>query len=289
MMGGTAITGMLYSVVAFLFFTCFDTTTKYLSQEFSVFQIMAVEFAVATLLLLFTVFMDKTRPARDLLRVGSWRLHLARGVTQIIGQSLVFIALPHLTLAEFYVIVFCMPMMVSLFSSLTLKEKITWPLLLGLGVGFVGVIIALRPDQGIDFWTIIAFAGMAVLAASLVILRRMMASETPNSAAISTSAFLAVGSLLATLFVYKDMPWNAFMLMTLGGVLFAVAQFMLTRAYQLAPAGLASMPQFLQLIFGAGAGYLVFGDKPNGWIYLGGAVVIGANVFLILAQRRQKA
>jgi drug/metabolite transporter (DMT)-like permease len=278
------VLGILLSATAFLFFTCFDTASKFLSRDYSVFQIMSVEFLTATaLLVLFAVLKNRNNPERRTLVMNRPSLHLLRGIVQVLGQSLVFLAIPHLSLAEFYVIIFCMPIITVLKVGWFLKERpaaFIWPVL---AVNFLGVLIALRPDQGMNLWALVALAGTVLLAGSLVVLRKMMESETPEMAAITASAALALGALAVTPFVYKSVAAADFALMLLGGALFAPAQIMLSTAFRLAPAALASPPQFLQLVYGALGGYIVFGDVPTLWIYVGGATVIAANVFLLFA------
>ena len=279
------VLGILLSAAAFLFFTGFDTASKFLARDYSVFQIMGVEFATATVLLVFfAILKNGNKAEQQTLRMNRPSLHLLRGIIQILGQSLVFLAIPHLSLAEFYVIVFCMPIITVLQVGWFLQERspaFVWPVL---AVNFAGVLIALRPDQGVNPWALVALAGAVLLSGSLVVLRKMMESETPEMAAITTSAALAMGALAVTPFVYKAVAARDFALMMLGGALFAPAQIMLSNAFRLAPAALASPPQFLQLVYGAVGGYIVFGDRPTLWIYIGGATVIAANAFLIFAQ-----
>ena len=118
-------------------------------------------------------------------------------------------------------------------------------------------------------------------------LRKMMESETPEMVAITACVALAMGALAVTPFVYKSVAAPDFALMVLGGALFAPAQIMLGTAFRLAPAALVSPPQFLQLVYGALGGYIVFGEIPTLWIYAGGATVIGANAFLLFAQHEK--
>ncbi len=203
---------------------------------------------------------------------------------QILGQSLVFLAIPHLSLPEFYVIVFSMPIITVLKVGWFLKERASAHIWTVLAVNFAGVLIAVRPDQDVNVWALVALAGTFVLASSLVVLRKMMETETAEMASLSTCVALALGTLAVTPFVYKSASLADLALMALGGALFVPAQIMLTTAYRLAPAALASPPQFLQLAYGAFAGYFVFGDVPSLWIYIGGATVIGANGFLLYTQ-----
>jgi drug/metabolite transporter (DMT)-like permease len=279
------IIGMLLSAAAFLFFTGFDTVSKFLADRYSVFQIMSVEFVTATALILaFALLKDWYKPGSNALRMGKPHLHLIRGGFLIAGQSLAYLAIPHLSLAEFYVIAFCMPAVTVLKAGWFLKERpdpYIWPVL---AANFAGVLIAMRPDLGLNLWALVALAGIVSLAAALVLLRWMSNTETAEMCSISAATALALGALAVTPFVYKPMEPGDFALAVLGGVLFAPAQILVVAAFRLAPVALASPPQFLQLAYGALAGYVVFGEVPGAAICIGGGIVIAANAALIYVE-----
>jgi drug/metabolite transporter (DMT)-like permease len=274
--------GMLFSALAFLFFTGFDTASKYLAGGYSVFQIMSVEFVIAAALI--SVYaLSKERASPGILRIGRPHLHVLRCGCQVAGQSLAFLAIPHLSLSEFYIIVFCMPAMAVLKAGWFLKERAAayvWPVL---GLNFAGVLIALRPDQGANWWALLAFSGIVLLAAGQVVLRVMARTETAEMTGITTTVALALGALVVTPFVYRPMELGDFALMALGGVLFAPAQMLLIAAFRIAPVAMVAPPQFLQIVYGAIAGYLVFGDVPTVAVLAGGGMVIAANGVLIYA------
>ncbi len=266
----STVLGILLSAAAFLLFTCFDTASKFLSRDYSIFQVMFVEFTTATVLLvLFATLKDRNKVERRIWVMNRPRLHLLRGIVQILGQSLVFLAIPHLSLAEFYVIIFCMPIITVLKVGWFLKERpaaFIWPVL---AVNFIGVLIALRPDQGMGLWALVALAG-TVLSCGLV--RGSSQDDGKRNAGngvITASAALAMGALAVTPFVYKSVAAPDLALMLLGGALFAPAQIMLGTAFRLAPAALVSPPQFLQLVYGALGGYIVFGEIPTYRFMLG--------------------
>ncbi len=280
------ITGMLLSAAAFLLFTAFDTVSKYLSAETSIFQIMAVEFTTASALLVAFAFWK--RPGREAFRMRRPGLHAFRGVLQIAGQSLLYLAIPHLSLAEFYVIVFSMPIIAVAKASFFLKERAGGRVWILLALNFAGVLIALRPDRGASFWGLVALAGAFVMAGALVVLRKMAESETPEMTSVTSAAALAFAAVALTPFVYTPAAPQALALMMLAGALFAPAQIMIATAFRLAPAALAVPPQFLQLVYGAAAGYLVFGDTPGKWVLIGGGAVVASNVAMLFMQNRKR-
>jgi drug/metabolite transporter (DMT)-like permease len=280
-----AIWGMILSALAFVFFTSFDTLAKYLSADYSVFQIMAVSYTAGTVMLLAYTVLKHKQQTRTVLTIHRPELHVARGITQIVGQTCAYLALPHVSLAQFYVIIFTMPIIVVLVTSLTLKEKISFKVWAVLFINFIGVLIAVRPDQDMSIWTLVLCIGTFVLGCSLVLLRKMMATESSELTSITTIAALAAGAIVPALFIFQSMSMTALGWMLLGGVFCALSQILLSNAFRLAPAAYASPPQFLQLIYGAVAGYLVFGDVPSHWVYIGGLIVIIANVYLIVQQQ----
>lgn len=285
----SVVLGMVLSAIAFIFFTAFDTLAKYLTHSSSVFQIMSVSYTVGSILMVGYVLAKHKANSASVFKMQKPVLHLLRGFTQIIGQTCAYLALPHVSLAEFYVLIFTMPVIVIIVSSLTLKEHIKPFVWAALALNFVGVLIALRPDQSFNMWMLVLFAGTFVLACSLVLLRKMMQTESSEMTSITTTASLAVGAIIPALLVPSAMDVGMIGWMVLGGVFCCFAQLMLSSAYKLAPAAYASPPQFLQLIYGAVAGYLVFGEVPTMWIFIGGAIVIIANLFLILRPRFEQA
>lgn len=173
--------GMMVSAIAFVFFTAFDTTAKYVSQGYSVFQVMAVMFVISTLLMTVYAFAKHTSQTKTVLKIHRPHLHVIRGLAQIAGQTCAYLALPHVSLAEFYVVVFTSPIIVVLVSSIALKEKIASYVWLVLAVNFCGVLIALRPDESMNGWTLVLFIGTFMLSCSLVVLRKMMQTESSEA------------------------------------------------------------------------------------------------------------
>jgi drug/metabolite transporter (DMT)-like permease len=124
-------------------------------------------------------------------------------------------------------------------------------------------------------------------ATALVVLRRMTKTESNHAAAITVCLIMGLVALVPALFVFKMPDLYTILCMMGGGIFFAVAQRFLIKGCELAPVPLAGATQFLQLIYGAIIGYLVFNDQPSLWIFAGGAIVIAANLFLIFSENKK--
>jgi drug/metabolite transporter (DMT)-like permease len=288
MIASPAFLGMLLSACAYACFTAADTVTKYLAADYSIFQIMAVQYLFAALLLFVWPLIGKGREALKLFRMRRPRLYAERIFLHMLAQSLVFLALPHMPMSEFYIILFTMPIFVAVISPWLLKEKSSPALWLVILLSFIGTFIALRPE-GLTFWAGLAFLGAAAFSYTLIVLRRMAETETAEMTGFMICLGLGGLSVVPMLFYYTPMTVGGFLYMLLAGLFFTLAQITLTAAFRMAPAGLAAVPQFLQLVYGVMAGYLVFGHKPDMYVYIGGAVVIGANLWLIYLQNKKSA
>jgi drug/metabolite transporter (DMT)-like permease len=282
------ILGMVSSAFAYGCFTGADTVTKYLAEDYSVFQIMAGQYLLAALLFFGVTLVHKGGQARALFRMQRPGLHIKRIFVHMAAQSLVFLAVPHMQLSEFYIVLFTSPVFVALFAPLLLGEKSSRALWLVILCCFIGTFIALRPE-GLTLWAGLAFLGAVLFAYALILLRRMAATETAEMTVLMLCLGLGLLSLIPAAVAYRPMPLEHLWILLLGGVLFTCAQLGQVMAFRLAPANLAAVPQFLQLVYGIIAGYLVFGHQPDMYVYAGGLLVIGANLWLIRMQGRASA
>ncbi|HVY12045.1 MAG TPA: DMT family transporter [Alphaproteobacteria bacterium] len=279
--------GLLCSALAFGFFTLVDTISKVLLERYSPFETMGVTLFISSAVVFLFALATKGRDFKKEIRPHNKALHLWRGITQFLSSGLFCFALIHMPLAEFYVIVFLAPIFVALLSAAFLKEKLTPALVISTLVSFAGAVIALRPAQGFDIWALVAVAGSIMNAVVSLVLRKQAPGETALSPAMTVGAIVGVLSLVPAAFSFTMPDAKDAGLLLLAGILYACGQITVVRAFRLAPASLAVAPQFLQLVYGAITGFLVFGHVPSIWIYVGGAIVVGANLYLLYTQNKK--
>lgn len=284
----SAVQGMLLVAVSYIFFTGFDTTVKISAKTgLPVPEIMAVELLSAAFFLAFLTWIENPKKFRQEMQFQDKRLHLLRGVLNALANTLFFTGFTHMQLAEFYVILFLVPIWVALMSGWLLREKPSLQLIVCVLASFAGVLVAMHPGQGISPWALLVLAGTFSNAFAFIVLRKMSYTESTRAMAVSVCAVMGVWSLVLTLFLFKPVDMGQLPVMIAGGICFGIAQRFLVKGTSLAPAPVAAAAQFLQLIYGAIAGYMVFNDVPSVWIYAGGAIVIAANLYLLYTQNRK--
>lgn len=281
--------GLLFSTLTFALFSTNDAIMKALSRDIAVPQLLMTNYGLVAFLILLWSLIKQRGDVRTLFRFEKPRWHLVRGLVHAAGVGCLITGFSRLPMADVYVLLFMAPLLIAFFSAFILRERISLHLVVVLGVSFAGIIIAFRPSGLLNPDVLIAFLGVLGYVASILIMRYLAQSNSARAIMFSVNVLAASCLAVPTFFLFREV--NALQ----AGLLFVTALSSITsyalfiKACRLAPAALVSVPQFLQLIYGAVAGYVVFGDAPASSVYLGGALVIAANVYLLVVQRRKAA
>ena len=216
---------------------------------------------------------------RDL-RTGHLRLHFIRGFTGVTAMFCFFFTIAHIPLAEAVLVKMTVPFFLPLVAWLWLNDRIsghTWAAIL---LGFVGVGLILRADQGVvDPVMLVALAGAAIMSIAKVSIRRMAASEPPHRVVFYFSLFATLLSALLLLRV-QQMPTGTEMLwlLAIGSVAIA-GQFAMTTAYQLARPGQVGVYNYSAVVWAAFLGWLFWGETLVLTTVLGTLLIIGAGIW----------
>ncbi|SMF46680.1 Permease of the drug/metabolite transporter (DMT) superfamily [Tistlia consotensis] len=278
------LTGILLISGAFLLFTCLDTTAKYLSHSLPVLEIVWAR-SLGHLLLAGLLFLPQhgtqlvrsRRPGLQVLRSGF-----------LLGSTFFnFVALHFLQLSTTNAIQFSTPLLIAALSVPLLGEQVgrrRWTAIL---VGFLGVLIIVRPGLGLMHWAVSLSLCSAVCGSLYNITTRKVAGVDPAS----TSAVLApiVGVVLLSPIVpfvwLSPTHWLDWLLLCATGLFGGVGHYLLIVAHRLAPAPILAPFIYPQILYMMTAGYLVFGDIPDPWVGVGAAVVIASGLYLWYRER----
>ncbi len=213
-------------------------------------------------------------------------LVLLRGVLTALGSLFAWRAFALLPLADAYAILFLAPILVTAFSALFLGERVGARRWSAAAVGFLGVLLMVRPDFAVlGIGHLLALAAATLGAASFCVLKKIGDSET--SAAIllvlfaSIAAVAAPGAWLAWQpLAALDWAWLA-----LAGLLMGGGQAALVLATREAPASLVAPFQYSQMLWAVALGLWLFGDRPHGLLFVGMALVVGSGLYILRRER----
>jgi len=233
----------------------------------------------ATTLLLLTPFIWRAG------RAAFWNaprpgLQLARCVLSTGEVVLFFWAVRYLPLADAITFYLAGPIYVTALSALLLKESVGWRRWAAVLIGFLGVVIALRPSAAsLTLPALIALAG-SVCFALLMIVTRML-RDTHDAVLMSTqmaSTFM-FGAVAAPLSWVTPSLYDLMFLSGFGAVSVA-ALFSINRSLKLAPASVVVPYQYTMLVWAILLGYVVFGDVPDRFMLAGSAIIVAAGLYI---------
>jgi len=276
-----ALAGIALMLLAVWMFSFGDALGKYIVATYSVGQLLLLR-AAASLLLLSPAIWRQRAALRTIQRPG---LQLIRVVLSTLEVVAFFIATVYLPLADVITYYLAAPIFVTAASAIFLGEKVGWRRWSAIIVGFVGVMIALRPStQAVTWPAMIALAGSASFAALMIITRSLRG--TPDI--VLTSAQFCgtlVFGLIAAPFGWLTPSLPDFGLFVLAGCISICAAMCVNRSLKLAPASVVVPYQYTMIIWAVIFGYMVFGDIPSTEMLIGAAVIIAAGLYIFLRER----
>ncbi len=281
----------LLAIGAFTSWVCADTLVKLCSDALSVDQIITLNKFV--FLLMCAAFALRRKGFKEL-RTKKPGFHVLRGVVCCVNMAAVFFALKHLSLANFYTIAFTTPFMIACLSALVLKERPTPGVWAAIVAGFVGVVMAVRPDHyDPQAWPLLAV--FAMLASNLCLSLYSLTIKWGGRSESETALVFYPELLTFAVFLIYAMAWGVWpddignmVLAMVSGVFSGVAALMITAAYRRAMNAHVAPFHYTQIITGSLAGYLIWGDVPTGHTLAGATVIIASGLYVLRQGQKRR-
>jgi drug/metabolite transporter (DMT)-like permease len=200
-----------------------------------------------------------------------------------------FFALRHLQLDQATAIAFSTPFFVAALSGPMLGEWVNWRRWSAITVGFVGVLVVIRPSPESFNPAALLSVGAAVCYALYAITTRMLSRSDSNETTLFYSNIVGVVVLMPMLpFVWVS-PQDPLIvaLMALAGLFGGCGHYLFVRAHRLAPVSVLAPFTYTQLLWVIVLGYLVFGQVPSVWTLTGSAIVIVSGLYLLNRERQR--
>ena len=274
---GSAAAGIALMLVSIALFSINDALGKWLLATYTVAQLLLVRSVAALVLLL--PFIARAGIA-GFARAPRPGLQLVRIALSTIEVAMFFWAVSYLPLADTVTFYLAGPIYVAALSVLLLGERVGWRRWVAVVVGFVGVLLALRPSAAtLTLPALIALSGSLFFALLMIVTRLLR--DTPNTVLITGQI---VGTLLLGLAI-APFGWVApstldLTLMSLFGVVSIVALACVNLSLKLAAASVVAPYQYSLIVFAIVLGYLVFGDVPDVLTLVGATVIVAAGLYI---------
>ncbi|MBX2856642.1 MAG: DMT family transporter [Rhodobacteraceae bacterium] len=221
-----------------------------------------------------------------LLRTKRLGLYGRRAVVGMVAMIAGFASVTLIPLAEATALNFTAPLFVTVLAVFVLGERIRLHRTGALVIGFLGVLVVLQPGLGGGAGALLSLgAGLALLSAvciaiSSLMVKRLTSTEPPEAIALWMVVMMTPATLIPALFVWSWPSWEGMFWLICLAAAGTLAHLCWTRACAIAELSQIQPIEFVKLPFAGLIGYLVFGEAPTIWVWLGGGAIFASTAYI---------
>lgn len=275
--------GIVWALAAALAFSCMQVAIKEAGQDLTVWQILVIRSAFALVFISPAIW----RVGVASLATQRPKMHIFRALLGFGGISTLVLSLKHLDLTIVATLGFSSTLFVILFAALFLGERIVRDRTVATVIGFVGILICLKPGpSGFDPWALVML-GSAVFAASVhTAIKSLTGTERPT-----TILFWSYVGIMILAAIPCWLTWVAptaadIVMVGAIAVCTTVGQTCMVMSLRAGEAVAVAPCSYTRIIYATLFGFFIFGELPAWSTFAGAAVIVGSTLYLALRERR---
>ena len=279
----TETIGIIFAILAYLSFSLLDTIQKTLIIYYSVFQLLFIKYCFTLCL----SFIESRRKKNyDFYLTNNFKLQILRSFLSILESACFVIAFRYLSLADAHSIGGLTPIIVVIFSSIFLREKITPKIWLAIFMGFIGVLVIMRPGLSIfDPKSLIPLSAALFLGLYQVVTRK--ASEyDQNETSLFYTAITGI-LIMGSISFFYWIPINlSFILLFMGvGVFYSLGLYLQIIALSKARASMVQPFHYTLIFWAIIFGFIFYNDVPDLFTITGATIIASSGIYIFLKKR----
>ena len=218
---------------------------------------------------------------RHALHTQHMKAHAWRSVLGIVDMGCSYLGIAKLELATYTALSFTKPLFAIVLAVFILKEEVRWRRWAATLVGFLGVLVMMRPgSHAFDWWALLALGDALSIAILITILKRLPASETPL-VMLFYYGIMATALVAPPAIYFWQWPTpEQWLQLCVIGAMGALSQYWWILAFKAGEASVVAPFDYLRLLFAGVIGYMVFVEIPDRWTLMGSLLIIGSTVYI---------
>jgi drug/metabolite transporter (DMT)-like permease len=221
------------------------------------------------------------RAGPEVLRTARPGLHLARGLAGTVGMTCGFFALTRMPLADVSAISFTTPLFLIVLAALALGETVRRRRWTATAIGFVGVLIMLRPGDGVlQIVALVALLGALAAATVKLLIKQLSQSERPLTIILYLGMISTAVTALPAALVWQSPTWLELAVMLVAAGCASLAQVCFIRGYKIGEASALAPFEYARLPFAAAYGFWLFAEIPDRYTFLGATLIVASTLYI---------
>lgn len=276
--------GVLWMLASGMTFVGVQGIVRYLGTDLPAAQSAFLRFLFGLLFLLPLLL----RIARRGLERQTLGLHAARGAAHTAAVVLWFYAMARIPVAHVTAIGYLSPVIVLVAAALLLGERLTGLRVATVLTAFIGALIVLRPGvQALQSGHLAQIGAAMCFAGSYLIGKRLTGLADAGTVVAMLTVTVTLGLLPLAVAVWQPVSVTQAAWLAVVAALATLGHYLMSRAFQAAPLAVTQPVAFVQLLWATALGALVFHEPVDGFVLLGGALIIASISALALAESRR--
>ena len=272
-------TGIIFGILAYFCFSILDATQKTLILYHSVFQLLLVKYFFVLFL---SLIESKRKNNINFYKSKSIKLQIFRSLLSVIESGCFVLSFKYLSLADAHSVGSLAPVIVVALSAIFLKEKVSTKIWIAIFIGFIGVLIILRPTSSIfDPKALLPLLAAFVLGLYQVVTKKVSEHDTTETYLFYTSIIgIFIMSLLASNF-WNPVSSSSYILFFIIGIFFSLGVYLQIIALSMARASIIQPFHYTLIFWAIILGYIFYNDIPDLFTIVGAVIITLSGIFVL--------
>ena len=279
--------GITLMVITTFVFAVQDGLSRHLASEYNVMMVVMIRYWFFAA---FVIALAKRHAGglRAAARTSQPVLQIFRGLLLAAEICVMIVAFTILGLVESHAVFTCYPLLVAALSGPVLGESVGWRRWAAIGVGFIGVLIILKPGMSVfDPAAVIPLVAAAMFAVYGLLTRYVGRKDKTATSFFWTGVTGSVAMTATGLWYWEPMIASDWLIMGCLCITGVTGHWLLIRCYEVAEASAVQPFAYLQLVFAAIIGISAFGETVRPNVAIGAALIVAAGLFTFWRERQK--
>ena len=277
--------GILFVIFAYFSFSLLDAVQKTAVLSHSIFQLLLVKYCFVLFL---SIFESRRMKKYDFYKSKNLKLQIIRSILSIIESGCFILSFKYLSLANAHSIASLTPVIVVALSAIFLKEKVSPKIWIAIFIGFVGVLIIMRPGLSIfDPKSLIPLVAAFFLSLYQVITRKSSEYDSPETSLFYNS-IIGIGFMtFFSFFFWQELSASSFLFFIAVGVFFSLGLYFQIIALTKARASIVQPFHYTLIFWSIILGYVFYDDIPDLPVLIGATIITLSGIYVLIQKNTE--